>query len=378
MPNANDEVANLLTAHSIDLSRFESHLIRKAVFYLKELERELIDELISIDPTAPKRTYNQNVRLELLFRQVLGTLRTAYNRIDSTMHSELRELAELELELMNNTYNKVFQASVTTVAISPELTKSIVDEQYIDGELLGRWLNRQRGDLKERFRREIRNGMLRSESLNQIVKRLRGTPTGKRTKYIDAKGNTRVFQEYEGGIIQAPKRNLEALARTATQSISNEAHRKFYEQNEKFFKGTQAITTLDFRTSDICISRTGAIWDKNGNPVKNTNEKFPGYPPWHWNCRSLVIGVLKEFNELGLSKNKVENVPGTVKSSLDGEVADDTTYSQWLKSQPVELQKEKLGPTKFKLWKEGNLKLRDLVDQFGRPLSVKQLREKYE
>jgi hypothetical protein len=48
-------------------------------------------------------------------------------------------------------------------------------------------------------------------------------------------------------------------------------------------------------------------------------------------------------------------------------------YNEWLLTQPISLQKEILGPGKWKLWSENKLSVSDLVDNSGNPLTIKEL-----
>jgi len=51
-------------------------------------------------------------------------------------------------------------------------------------------------------------------------------------------------------------------------------------------------------------------------------------------------------------------------------------YNEWLLSQPISLQQEILGPGKWKLWSENKLTVSDLVDNSGKPFTIKELSEK--
>ena len=83
----------------------------------------------------------------------------------------------------------------------------------------------------------------------------------------------------------------------------------------------------------------------------------------------------KSWEELGASKKIKEIDPGT-RASMDGQVAADMTYEQWLKKKDAAepgFAKSVLGPGRYNLWKNGKLTLRDLVDQRGRELTLEQL-----
>ena len=63
--------------------------------------------------------------------------------------------------------------------------------------------------------------------------------------------------------------------------------------------------------------------------------------------------------------------------SMDGQVAAETTFEDWLKKQSKGRQDTVLGDGKAALWRDGKINFRDLLDQNGRPLTTEQLRAKY-
>lgn len=89
------------------------------------------------------------------------------------------------------------------------------------------------------------------------------------------------------------------------------------------------------------------------------------------NCRSTSVPVLKTWRELGIDEDEI---PKTTRASMDGQVAQDTTFESWLKRQSIERQEASLGKEKAALWRAGKITLRDLLDQDGRPLTLEQLK----
>ena len=62
---------------------------------------------------------------------------------------------------------------------------------------------------------------------------------------------------------------------------------------------------------------------------------------------------------------------------MDGQVAADLTFGDWLKGKPVEFADEMLGKGRAQLWRDGKITLQDLLNAQGQPLTLKQLRERY-
>ena len=89
------------------------------------------------------------------------------------------------------------------------------------------------------------------------------------------------------------------------------------------------------------------------------------------NCRSTSVPVLKSFRELGID---LDEVPLSTRASMDGQIAEDTTFEGFLSRRTVAEQGEVLGVGRAKLWRDGEISFRDLVDGNGRPLTLEELR----
>jgi SPP1 gp7 family putative phage head morphogenesis protein len=102
------------------------------------------------------------------------------------------------------------------------------------------------------------------------------------------------------------------------------------------------------------------------------------------NCRCTTAPITKSWAELAgtdspLSKKQLgilDSIPVGQRSSMNGQVSGNVTYNEWLKSQPVDIQQEILGPGKFRLWSENKLDMVDLVNNNGSPLTIKELQAK--
>ena len=73
----------------------------------------------------------------------------------------------------------------------------------------------------------------------------------------------------------------------------------------------------------------------------------------------------------------LEEVTGLTRSSMDGELARNTSFSDWFEKKPKSFQEEYLGTGRYQLFKDGKITLSELVSQNGKTLTVKQLKEKY-
>ncbi len=142
--------------------------------------------------------------------------------------------------------------------------------------------------------------------------------------------------------------------------ISSQAREITFAGNEDIIKGVQWVSTLDARTTEICMSLDGQVFSIGEGPR----------PPAHVGCRSSIIPVLKSWKELGI--NLKEAPPGT-RASMDGQVADTVTYPDWLKDQPASVQDEALGPARAELFRDG-VPIERFVDDRFNPLTLDQIK----
>ena len=381
--NISDELADQYINHAVNLQRFTEDVQQRTLGYLEQLERDLVEQLREADPTQPALSRFRQQRLDKLLETTRATIKTAHGDMALVSTKEIRPLVEIEGDFVVKTLNDAVGVDIASVKWTPEVINSIMSDTLIEGAPSREWWSRQSANLTRSFEDQMRQGVLQGEPLSTLVQRVRGKATGKRNVYwIGDPPKRKVFVEFKGGIMDTGTRQAEALVRTSVQSISNEARLQTFQQNNDVINGVQALATLDGRTSTVCIARSGAVWDlETGEPIQGTTETFPGPPPWHWNCRTTLIPYLHSWEELagkdlGARKNKkIGEIPKSTQASMDGQVAEDLSYEQWLKKKPVEFQKEKLGPAKYELWKKDKLTFQDLISQTGRPLTVEQLKE---
>lgn len=382
MASISDIFSDELTNHSIDLLRVEADIKKRVLGRLKLLEKSLIKDLSSIDPTSTDSEIRKANRLSKLLEQTQQSIKSAYRDMRDILDNDLLDVSEMEVDYTRGAFNKIFKAEVVTTAIPLSVLKNLNKSVLIEGAPSSEWWGRQAGTLQKSFSDEMSIGVMRGEGINDLVRRVRGRATGKRHLY-EINGKRKMFVEFEGGLMDTGTRQAAALVRTSVQNVANTSRLSVYEANSDIIKHIQALVSLDNATSDICKARSGNTWDLlTKKPIPPTKEKFPSNPPWHWNCRSTLIPVTKSFKELSKDPSKIpkgfENLPESTQASMDGQVAGNLTYNDWLKKKPAKEQMEILGKSKYEIFKSGNLTLRDLVDQqSGRPLKVAELKEKY-
>jgi hypothetical protein len=245
--------------------------------------------------------------------------------------------------------------------LDPATIKALVSGTLVNGSKPSVWWNRQSIDFRNNFMDTMRTSMRNGESLTQATARvIGGTVDGVTVP----------------GIMKTTKARANALAATAQSAVTNEAALKSYQANNDVIKMVTQVSTLDNRTSDICIAYSGQTWNVNTlRPVTELGSRLPfnGGPPRHFNCRSRLRPVTKSFRELGID---ADEIPASTRASMDGQVPSDITFDQFLKSKPQSFADDLLGPKRAQLYRDGDITLTQLVDMRGNPMTLAQLEQK--
>lgn len=360
MASANEVLADKARTHAVDLLRFDAATRRGVLRQLERLEKDLLDRLRAADIGGAEGeavlTPFQRQRTEMLRNEVTETIRTAYRGIDQSTTTELAELATIEGERTLRGINGALGTDAVTQLPSPAMLRAVAGDALVQGAPSAEWWSRQAGDLVERFSDEVRQGVIAGETNSEIVRRIRGTRAA----------------GYKDGVMKVTRRNAQALVRTSVQSVANAAMMMTARENDDVVKGYEAVVTFDSRTSEICIARSGLTWTLDGKPIGH-DIAFDGGPPWHFNCRTILVPLLKSWQEMGV--NIRDEIPPSTRASLDGQVPEDMSFNQFLEGKSKTFQNDLLGPGRAELWRDGKISLTDLLDQSGRPLTLDQLRE---
>jgi SPP1 gp7 family putative phage head morphogenesis protein len=236
------------------------------------------------------------------------------------------------------------------------VTAAITTGILVEGATLLQWTQRNSRQLQNAVMDQVRLSLEAGESTAQATTRI----TGGVVAGVEV-----------AGVMQTSRRNAEALVRTAIAEVVNKAALQSFQEMNDVVKAVQQISTLDSRTSDICISYSGQVWDVDTlEPIDPSTLPFNGGPPRHFNCRSRLVPVLKSFEELGIAATEV---PVATRASMDGEVPGDITFDGFLKGKSKKFQDDLLGPGRARLWRSGKITLTQLVDFRGNPLTLAEL-----
>ncbi|NCC59039.1 MAG: hypothetical protein EOM17_15695 [Synergistales bacterium] len=319
-------------------------------------------------------------RMEALLVQARAQTASTYSSMEASHSSALLSVAGAEVAFFNHVLKKGLGATFPSISLTEQQLLSAASNVLIEGAPSSEWWKIQEQTFQQRFTREIRMGYLQGESVKQLTERVRGLSTSRKVQYRGTDGGLKTTPYYAGGVSSVSIRQAEALARTSVQAVAEDVRMRIIRQHEDVMKGMMWHATLDDRTTPLCRARDGKLYTLEGKPIGHT-QPFLGGPPAHWNCRSTLVPVTKSWEELGMDPkiDKIYDdfVKGGKRASMDGALPAATTYGDWFGRLSENRQKDILGLSRWKVWKEKGLSFTDLVDQRGRPLSVVSLKRKY-
>lgn len=282
--NLTTRIADRITTHTVDLMRVAESMRAQVVSDLEKLEADLVFDLMR----ASGKSDLSLARMRALIAQTRSTIDTAYAKIADAVTPQLKEVALAIARKTMSAVNEAAKIELMSVGLTKEQLVAIAGRTVVNGKFPAQWWKSQSPALRNKFADQIRQGQYRGESVDQMIRRIRGT-----------KANG-----FRDGVMNAPKYQAEALVRTSVIAVANEAKLASYLSNRDVIKGVQWVATLDDRTTEICRELNGKVWilpesgDKDADYQPDGHSiPFPGATA-HWNCRSVVVPVTYSFAEL--------------------------------------------------------------------------------
>lgn len=343
MATVNEVLLERSISHAIGLHRLSNGIVRKIIGLLNKSEADLVAQIKKYVP-AGDATFTQK-RLERLLEAVRAANKEAYAAVRSGMASELRGLAAYEATFQSRMITAAAPIELDIVTPSAAQLYAAVQARPFQGRFLREWYQDLEAGAQTRLRDAIRIGFVEGETIDQMVRRVRGTRA----------------QQYKDGILETSRRSAERIVRTAVNHTANVARNATYAANSEVIKGVRWVSTLDTRTSLICADRDGDVYPIDSGPR----------PPAHPNCRSSTAPVLKSWQEMGID---LAEAPESTRASMDGQVPASLTYEDWLKKQPAAIQDEALGPSRAALFRSGGMPIDKFTDDRGNTLTLDQLK----
>lgn len=353
-------------ASSAVVNRINEHIDRLA----KELSLALADQLDSLTQAelqafvAGKYTTS---RLKALKAEIDGWGVALDQAIKAEWDKSAVALAGYEASYIGETMYKALDG-LPTHTPKPDAVLRKANQTPLMGRFVGDMLGDIAPGQRDRIYATMRQGIAGGQSNSEVIRALRGTPALK----------------YQDGLMQAAKRDVERVVRTARSHVSNVAYEDTY-----LALGVETlvwVATLEGRTCRACAGMDGKTF--------KLGEAF-SKPPVHPNCRCTLapsfdgelvgnrpfVRALKvkkrdgsnEFRPIGDMTEKQREAAGL----KVGQVQAKTTYGSWFANQDAEFQEQWLGPTRYKLYAEGRLPIERFSDPLnGKEYTIEQLRRR--
>lgn len=351
MPTVNERLADAAISHQIGLQRYGTGVVRRIMALLNRVDADLFAQLTIALERMPAEAFTVQ-RLDRLLVEVNRLNAEAYKAAGEELDKALLELAGYEASYQHEMLQSVLPAQVaealTLATVPANQAYAAAMARPFQGKLLREALKDVEAAKAIRIRDAIRMGFVEGETISQMVRRIRGTRVN----------------GYADGLMEIDRRGAEALVRTAVNHTANYARQAVFEANADLVDEVQWVSALDGRTTVGCAALSGKTFPVDSGPR----------PPRHWGCRSTMVPVLASaWAALGLSKSEID--PGT-QASMDGQVAGDIKYGQWLKSKPAAFQDDVLGAERGKLFRDGGMAVDRFADSRGREYSLDELRKR--
>lgn len=337
MASVNEKLLDRYIRHAVYIERFKAGEAKKISRHLsREVFPELIDKLMTkikaTDPSKLKKLWAIR-RLRRLTASMDKIIKAGMIKAKDATVDSLMNLAEWEAKWNKGMIEKMVPLDIDMSMPNPEVLRQAVLTTPFEGHKLGTWFNAYSKSVRIGMMGAVKKGISAGEDIPSIGRRLRKVTSLKRMQ-------------------------AEYIARTAVSSVVNGAKEAVFLRNKNLVKEIQYVSTLDTRTTLICINLDGQIFVVGRGPR----------PPMHFNCRSTTIPVISSWKEFG-----IKAPPPATRASMTGKVPAKMTYKTWLRKQSKATQIKVLGKRRAELYRSGRVKIDRFVGKDYKSLTLKQL-----
>lgn len=324
-----------LVRHQVMIQRFSGSQIKAAMPALRQLAKDLRQRIQAADATE-----FQMGRMVALERDIQALVATATGDIQQAL--DLEEFAVQEAQ---------FAQQLLGASVSVDLAEGLD-------------LDAVRAITTRRQMQLVSGQTVKNLTIPQMWDEFSEGAGREAMRVVQAgvlEGRTQQQMAREVGqlVLSRNRRQAETVVRTAVNGIGGAARDHVYRDNADILEGERFLATLDSRTTLTC-----AGYDQTIHPLGQGPR-----PPLHYGCRSLRVPVIKEQYRIAAQGER---------ASMDGPVSNQLTFGGFLRNQPKEFQDDYLGPRRAKLFREGAIKIEQFTDNLGRPLTLQELRQRYD
>lgn len=325
------------TRHQIQVQRLGGGIVNDLLPLLRTLRDDVAGRIRGA-------TEFQQGRLIILLREIDGLMDAANVEFKAQLMLELEDFAAYEAQFQATMLGKAVTVQ-TAVPATAQLAAAVTTEQaeLVSGREI---IRRSIPELVDRF----------TDAKRQQVQ------TAIRAGFIEGQTNDQIARNVERIIGRRGGSELRATVRTATNLAASVARQSTFQENADIIESLRRVGTLDSRTTLQCAANDGRLY-----PIDTTD-----LPPYHYGCRTTMVPIVAEQYRIpGLEGER----PAIGADGVE-QVSSRTTYAGFLRRQSAEFQNDVLGRERAKLFRAGELRLDQFVDDDGRTLTLDQLRQR--
>ena len=328
-----DNINNAVTRHQIFVLRYAKGRENDAAEFIS---RQMIEVMERLERGSISSYGSQ--RAEAQLKDLYLYLRETDKEYAEDFRSEVKRFADYEAEFNAKLISEEVGVDLSLpapVQLQQAVFGDIMSVEPTKGYTIGSMLDDFGPAHANMVTSSIRSGFMLGDTTDQIARKIKE-------------------------LIPVQQRKASTIARTVTNHASVQARKQTLKENDDVLLGYEWVSTLDGRTSLICMSRDGIIYKDYDKDPK---------PPAHFNCRSTIVPKVDPRFDLGADIKSVRPAKGAKGTK---QVDSETNYSAWLRKQPKSFQDEVLGKTRAELFRSGTT-LDRFVDVNGRPLTIAEL-----
>jgi SPP1 gp7 family putative phage head morphogenesis protein len=346
---ANGRILAALIRREFQLERYVSGLERDHGQRITDelgdrIEEILLGALSRLQRRGPEVTAATSPLVASVLARVRSATAETMGSVAAAVRDELVRFAASEVRHLRSVIAESVPIEWSLERVPAERLRKIVTARPFRGRVLRDWFADESARVQSVIRQEIQRGLAEGASVPRIVRAIRGAPGAK-------------------GALQASRDTVETAVRTAATHVATATRNEFAAQNSDLFDEERYLATLDGRTSVQCRALDGERFPIGKGPM----------PPIHPNCRSTRVPQIKSWRRLGFDFDELEPFQ---RASMNGPVRGSVTGEQWLRSRPKQEQIEALGPTRWRLWAEQGVPLKQMVGRHYDLLTVRELNRK--
>lgn len=357
MTDLTSEILIVFGEHVSNMFRVSTTEVNKALaIYDKQnskslsILRDLLDDMRSDELTSLASDIYNTDRLKA-FRDAIKDWQNELNtQIYAEIKSGLAPLATNEVAFVAGVSGQALAGIALPTASA--VVRDSIKTPSAGGALVKEMFDAIGVKTAEIAKKAIREGITQGMTNQQIFKQIKGSPDF----------------DYEDSQLRTVKRDIDAIVRTTRMHVANEAYLQTW--TALGYKHLKIVATLDGRTCKVC-----AMLDGNVYPIDGAKPNLPG----HARSRTVYVGcdangVLIGKRAFVMDSKPVKDIPKSERAEKIGRVNANTNYETFFKNASVEFQKDWLGPTRYKLYKEGGYTIDRFVDPLGKELTISALK----